>query len=165
MKTNSIGRVNGIKQLGRKPLLVKKDRRAGRWKAYSSKGEESKDNPQEEAESRDAPKPSRNPDGWPRPQNRPFGDYKHQVPTFFTPPASSRPLRDTGLDNCTAAESPHQDTLRLQQRLRTTRTHRGTCGRRPCAATVAQDTEASAGRSPAGSPVRDPKFPDCKLRA
>lgn len=100
------------------------------------------------------------------PQNRPFGDYKHQAPTFSTPPASSDPLGDTGLNNCTAAqESAHQHTLRLQQPLRTARTHRGTCGTRPCAATVAQDSEASVGRGPEDSPVRDPKLPGCKLRA
>lgn len=126
------GRDRGIRQLGRKHL-VKKDRTAGHWKAYSSKGGgTSEDNPQEEAESREAPKASRNPDRWPRvctkgrgPQNRPSGDDKHQAPTFSTPPASSRPLGDAELDNCTGAqESPQQDTLRLQQRRRAARTHR-----------------------------------------
>lgn len=85
---------------------------------------------------------------------------------FSTPPASSGPLGDTGLNNCTAAqESPHQHTLRLQQPLRTARTDRRTCDTRPCAATVAQDSEASVGRGPEGSPDRDPKLPGCKLRA
>lgn len=91
------------------------------------------------------------------PENRPFGDYKHQAPTFSTPPDSSRPLGDTGLDNSTAAqEFPHQGTLRLQQPRRAACMHRGTYRTGPCAATVALDADASAGRDPAGSLVPGP---------
>lgn len=38
MKNSVTVRVNGIRRLGRKPLLVKKERTAGHWKAYKFKG-------------------------------------------------------------------------------------------------------------------------------
>lgn len=163
-----------MRWLGNKtdPGLVKKYRTAGHWKAYSSKSEgELGDDPHLKEES----KKVRHPPGIQlarvcttgrAPENRSFGDYKHQAPTFSTPPGSSRPLGDTGLDNSTAAqEFPHQGTLRLQQPRRAARMHRGTYRAGPCAATVARDADASAGRDPAGSLVPCPWCRGCKLRA